>query len=218
MIRIDALLLLPLLCYMTTTTHAADFICNSEADCLPHGSCDANTLTCSCGSGFYGDRCGLTCPLLCQNGGQCKVSDLHGGVGLSGEEEHYCQCPSGVTGSLCQTTPTSNPSAGSAISPVSSPTSYPTSKPASSPTTSVTYDLPGDAPSTLSSTEILVVVMIAVGLVVVGGIIVSVKMVNKNKAARSSETDMAPGVVGAVNDEQNNTDEEDDDSSLPSIL
>ena len=77
----------------TTTT----FVCEDDADCSLHGSCGPD-LTCICDSGFVGTQCERTCPLQCQNGGQCVEIDHHGGV----EVEYKCECPSSHGGGLCE--------------------------------------------------------------------------------------------------------------------
>lgn len=80
---------------------AADFVCNDDTDCLPNGACDGESLVCFCDSGYYGQKCEEDCPLQCENGGQCRLTNDHGGLIVAGDY-FYCECDSAFTGGLCQ--------------------------------------------------------------------------------------------------------------------
>lgn len=77
------------------------FVCDDDFDCYPNGTCGPD-LTCLCDPGFFGTRCEDPCPLQCQNGGQCVVTEDHGG--LIEASEFRCDCPSTHAGGLCEDT------------------------------------------------------------------------------------------------------------------
>jgi hypothetical protein len=90
-------------------THAQGGACSISDDCLNDGTCynlgatDHADLTayCGCATGFVGVNCEHSCPLNCQNEGQCGfVSDDHAYV--AGDTDYVCKCGQGFTGALCQ--------------------------------------------------------------------------------------------------------------------
>lgn len=91
---------------MSTMTTAQD-ICTNDSDCANGGQCKAEMVDpeteywCFCQPGYHGLHCEDTCPIQCQNGGQCQlVADDHGG--LEDLKEYECMCPTGYSGSLCE--------------------------------------------------------------------------------------------------------------------
>jgi Golgi apparatus protein 1 len=84
-------------------------ICLLDSDCQNGGSCESDlvgtdhaevTSQCVCAPGFWGENCEKNCPILCENGGQCKLaSDEHGGLHTS--SDFVCDCPSGFSRPLC---------------------------------------------------------------------------------------------------------------------
>lgn len=83
-------------------------VCTTNSDCLNGGFCndfgglaDHTVQTyCKCASGFMGTHCESTCPLFCQNGGQCDfASDEHAFV--VGATDFVCDCPASHEGILC---------------------------------------------------------------------------------------------------------------------
>ncbi|CAJ1961791.1 unnamed protein product [Cylindrotheca closterium] len=75
---------------------SATFVCEDDFDCFPNGSCGSD-LRCLCDTGFYGVQCEDTCPIKCQNGGQCVVDDAHVVV-----LDARCDCPPDFLGGLCE--------------------------------------------------------------------------------------------------------------------
>jgi hypothetical protein len=79
--------------------------CQNDADCRNGGQCDSSS--CVCATGFRGKFCDLTCPIRCENGGQCRLvdtnADEHGGIDLQASD-FACDCPSDLysSGPLCQ--------------------------------------------------------------------------------------------------------------------
>lgn len=101
----------------------ANAACVQDSDCQNGGTCDASFTgllldedhmdalqqdpICLCQPGFWGDNCQETCPLLCENGGQCEVQDEqeednHGGLDIA--TTLVCGCPTGFEGPLCSQT------------------------------------------------------------------------------------------------------------------
>lgn len=81
------------------SSRAGEFLCETDYDCVPHGVCNLQRLTCDCNDGWYGDRCDRDCKINCQNGSQCIEEDVHG---LDFENEWSCKCQEGYSGGLCQ--------------------------------------------------------------------------------------------------------------------
>ncbi|KAG7374805.1 EGF-like domain containing protein [Nitzschia inconspicua] len=90
---------------------ASPTLCLDDYDCLNGGSCDSpfdflssdhvdatSTAKCICPPGFGGLRCEQTCPIRCENKGQCDIVDEHGGFDI----EYRCICPSGFSGLRCE--------------------------------------------------------------------------------------------------------------------
>lgn len=91
--------LFALLILLAKSISSTAFVCNDDFDCFPNGRCGSD-LSCVCHSGFYGEQCEDTCPIHCQNGGQCVEIDEHGG--FAPENDFYCDCPLGYFGGLCE--------------------------------------------------------------------------------------------------------------------
>ncbi|XP_062616357.1 fibropellin-1-like [Saccostrea cucullata] len=95
LIGVDSITLRPGLCTNTP--------CNPNP-CLNSGSCDDSSpptgrkYTCTCTTGFSGDRCEFSATDYCANN-PCQ----NGGTCTSGTTTHSCQCPTGFTGSNCET-------------------------------------------------------------------------------------------------------------------
>lgn len=71
-----------------------DTICSDKLRCV-HGECDKSNPTkyqCRCDEGFVGIACDIPCSKLCQNGGECRVSN----------EGETCHCPANFWGELCE--------------------------------------------------------------------------------------------------------------------
>lgn len=96
-----------ILCVLLPMTLAQ--ICVRDSDCKNDGRCESDlagtdhaevTSHCICASGFWGENCEKSCPILCENDGQCRLeSDEHGGLDAS--SDFVCDCPPGFSGTLC---------------------------------------------------------------------------------------------------------------------
>ncbi|KAG7349022.1 EGF-like domain containing protein [Nitzschia inconspicua] len=108
---------------------ASPTLCFDDFDCWNGGSCDSpfdflssdhvdatSTARCICPPGFGGLRCEKTCPIRCENKGQCDIIDDHAGFDV----EYRCICPSGFSGLRCENSQdTATPSGNVSVAPQS---------------------------------------------------------------------------------------------------
>lgn len=109
-------ILVALFFIVATTVSAAEepipvlhHTCNSDSQCLHGGTCrytetgQGTFLQCQCADGYSGSRCEHYCPLKCQHGGICRLSDKALMNEKANESDFVCRCKGYFTGRLCET-------------------------------------------------------------------------------------------------------------------